>query len=319
MLVKKDSYKRNKKTGNIIKRQIVLVRCDDCGVEWETLYGHVKYRKLKKNLCKSCRSKFNLKSQTSLSERRWHKQDNKIDILCSFCKKNIKKYPSLVNKGNNFCDMGCRDRYTLKKYDILYMTFDENVDEVSYLFGLILGDGHLRKMDQKDTTRIDIAFNSKEIDMIRLAQKVMNKLEINFYEQYDKSCNCLHMGFVLPDNLLKRYNMLWKGSKFNANPYPVKKIINNINIVIGLINSDGYCRKRKEKIKSIRFTNTVKSIFNVFVECLDFYNISYKKSEVEGRIDKRTNNRSKNSFGVGIGVKGVEEIFSFKKYILKGQ
>ena len=104
MLIEKDNYKRNKKTGNIVKRQLVSVGCDDCGEEWETLYGYVKYRKLKKNLCRSCRSKLNLKSQTLLSERRWNKQDNKIDILCSFCGKNVKKYPSHINKrGNNFC------------------------------------------------------------------------------------------------------------------------------------------------------------------------------------------------------------------------
>ena len=250
MLIEKDSYKKNKKSGEIIKRQIVLVKCDDCGKKWESLYDYRKRKKLKKDLCKSCRSKFNLRSQASLSKRRWSKVDSKINVLCYFCKKNIKKYPSQINKkGNNFCDVKCRDNFVLKKYDILYDVFDKNPDEVAYLFGLILGDGHLRKMDQKNTTRIDIAFNSKETDMIELAKNIMSKLKLNFYSQIQKNCNCLHLGFVLPDNLLKKYNMLWEGSKFNANPYPIDEIINNINILVGLVNSDGHCRQRKGKIK----------------------------------------------------------------------
>jgi hypothetical protein len=320
MLVEKDSYKKNKKTGNIVKRQVVSVKCDSCGRVWESLYDNRKRKKIKEDLCKSCRSRFKLVSQESLSKRRWNNVDSKVEVICSFCEKSVRKYPSMIHKNrNNFCDKKCRDRYVLKKYDILYETFNNNIDEVAYLFGLVLGDGHLRKIDQKNTTRIDIAFNLKEVNMIELAKSIMEKLKIKFYPQIEKNSNCLHLGFVLPDDLLKKYNMLWEGSKFNANPNPIDEIINNINVIIGLVNSDGHCVKRKEKIKSIRFTNTVESIFNVFVKCLDFYNISYSTSEVEGRIDRRTGNKNKNSFRVGIGVKGVNEIFSMKKYALKGQ
>jgi len=317
MLIKKKSYKRNKKTGEIVKRQVVSVKCDDCMKEWETLYEYVKYRKLKKILCKSCRSKLNLKSQVSLSKRRWDKTDSKICIICSFCKKNIKKYPSLINKKNNFCNMRCRDQYVLKKYDILYDTFKKNIDEVSYLFGLILGDGHLRKRDQKNTTRVNISFNSKEVDMIELAKNIMNKLEINFYDQRDKSCNCLNIGFVLPDNLLKKYDMLWEGSKFNSNPFPTKKIINNINTVVGLINSDGCCKTRKGIIRNITFSNVTKSVYDAFIRCMDFHKISHTDGISKGRLDKRTGNKSKDAFWTYIGVKGISTIFKLKKYILK--
>ena len=319
MIIKKDSYKRNKKTGNIIQKQVVSVKCDRCGKIWESLFGNRKRKKLKKDLCKSCRSKFNLIFQESLSKRRWNNIDVRRSISCSFCGKNIKKYPSFINEKNNFCDMECRDSYVLKKYDILYDSFEKNIDEVAYLFGLILGDGHLRKINQKYTTRIDISFNSKEVNMIKLAKTVMEKIKIDYYEQIDKNSNCLHLGFILPDKLLERYGMLWKGSKFKANPYPIKNIINNINTAIGLINSDGHCAKRKEKIKYIRFNNVTKSIVEVFMECLSFHDIFYSNSIYKGRIDARTGNKNKDSFFVGIGVKGVEKMFNIKKYDLKGQ
>ena len=319
MLIEKDNYRRNKKTGEIIKRQVVSVRCDDCGKEWDSLFSNRKRKKLNEDLCKSCRSKYNLKNQDSLSKRRWSGCVDKISLNCSFCGKKIMKYPSLINDINNFCDMECRDGYVLKKYDILYDTFNKNPDEVAYLFGLILGDGNLRKLNQKNTTRIDIAFNKKEKDMIKLAKDIMSKLNIDFYSQIENKSNCVHLGFVLPDKLLKKYGMFWIGDKFDAAPSPEDVVVENINMAIGLINSDGHCRKRCGEIKCIVFNNTVESIFKSFVNCLDFNNVSYNRYLSSGRIDYRTGNKSRDSFCARINLESVNKIFKLKKYDLKGE
>jgi len=261
-----------------------------------------------------------LRSQESLSKRRWSDEDSKINIVCSFCDNNIKKYPSFIGKKNNFCDMECRDKYVLKKYDALYDTFENNIDEVAYLFGLMLGDGHLRKMDQKNTTRVDISFNTKEKDMIKLAKNVMSKLEINFYSQIQKNCNCLHLGFILPDNLLKKYDMLWIGSKFHANPYPVERIMENINFVAGLINSDGWCGHfhSRKNLKRIVFCNTVRSIVDSLESSLGKNKIDYRCYHRDGVIDKRTKKKNKEQWVVSINKKEtISKLINECSYNLK--
>lgn len=320
MLIEKDSYKRNKKSGEIVKRQIVSLECDDCGKEWDSLFDYRKRKKLKKDLCKSCRSKFNLISQEPLNKRRWSNVDSRINVVCSFCEKNIKKFPSHIHKnGNNFCGVKCRDKHILSKYDILYDTFEKNVDEVAYLFGLILGDGHLKKT-QKYTTRVDIAFNSKEVKMIELAQDIMSKLKISFYPQLQKNCNCIHLGFVLPDNLLEKYRMLWNGSKFNAQPEPNGIIMDNINFIAGLINSDGWCGNilNRKNLKKITFCNTVLSIVESFKQSLEKNRIDYKCYHRDGVVDKRTKKKNREQWMISIHRKmAIEKLIGECFYNLK--
>lgn len=284
MIVPSGSYKINKKTGDIIKRQVVKVKCDECSNVWESLYQTRKKRQLDKDYCKRCRYLLN-------SNLKYLGEVEKKRVACLNCK-NI--FHKKNGRDTKCCSLKCRDEYNSnKKYGHLFDTFKNNVNEAAYLFGLMLGDGHLRKVDQKNTTRVCIAFDVKHNDLIETFKEVVRVLEIDYFVEPKIHKNCQVIGFVLPDKLLERYEILYNGAKYDNHPKPADEVINNINFAAGLINSDGWCGFSQKKYKTITFTNTVFSIVEALTECLNYNDVLHKEYEYKGYFDKRTNKRNK--------------------------
>ena len=320
MLIEKKIYRRNEKTGDIIKRQEVELKCDVCDRRWTTLYDYVKRkRKLNdiKDYCASCRAKRRELQKNKLNRRKV----KSIKVKCLKCYKKFLRSPSKVRK-NNFCSLRCRDEYNLNnKYGHLFDTFEKNINEVAYLFGLILGDGHLRKLDQKNTTRICIAFDVKYKDLIETFEKIARKLKINYFIEPKKHSNCQALGFVLPNKLLEKYGMLYGGAKYDNQPSPINDIVNNINFAVGLINSDGWCgyRDKKKKYRIIAFNNTVFSIVKCLDKSLKANNIIHCIYSYKGAMDKRTNSVGKDFWDIRIGnSKIIDKLIKKSDISMKG-
>jgi len=322
MLIEKATYRRNEKTGDIVKRQEVELQCDDCKKHWTTLYDYVK-RKRKLNdyedYCASCRAKHREKKKNKLNRRKVAH----IEVKCLGCDKEFFRCPSKVRK-NNFCSLKCRDEYNIvKKYGHLFDTFKSNPDEVAYLFGLILGDGHSRKVDQKNTTRICIAFDAKYNDLIEMFKIVAEVLEINYFIEPQKHRNCQVLGFVLPDKLLEIYGMRYDGAKYDNQPTPIDGVVNNINFAVGLINSDGWCgytpgRNSDKEFKKIGFCNTVFSIAETLKRSLECNGIEYRTYHRDGIFDKRTEKINKEQWVINISKKNsINKLNTKSSYNLK--
>jgi len=162
---------------------------------------------------------------------------------------------------------------------------------------LILGDGHQRK-NTKKTIRISIGFDIHHLKLIKTFCKVAKKLKINYFVEPKKWNSCQSIGFTLPDELLRKYNMFYYGAKFKAQPRPTDDIINNINFAVGLINSDGWCGYRKRRGKKIKariimFNNTVNSIVKALVQSLEKNDVIFCEHFYKGRRDERTGNTNK--------------------------
>jgi hypothetical protein len=148
---------------------------------------------------------------------------------------------------------------------------------VAYLIGLILGDGHI-KMVAKRSSRISIAFNSHDETALEIAKSILSQLQIDFFVEPKIRHNCLMLGFMLPNTLLRKHRMSFSGNKYKAQPRPVESVISNIHFATGLLNSDGCRYKQKNKSKKRRpttkdrftlaFCNTVDSIIVAMKNCL---------------------------------------------------
>jgi len=305
MIIDSEYYHRNEKTGDIIKRQKVLVKCDECGKEWETLYQNIKRRKIEKNLCSSCRNK-GPKVTKDPNGRNYRK--NKIS--CLWCK-NVFYSPSSSKR--KYCSVKCYEKHSIyKKYNHLFKYFKDNINEVAYLFGLILGDGHLRK-NTKETIRIFIAFHIKDKKIISVSKKIFKKLKIKFFVEPKYHRNCQSIGFVLPNKLLKNYGMLFWGNKHKAQPKIKANIYKNINFAAGLLNSDGYYQKNKNGNEVLGVNNTVESIIDSYKKCLYFNKVGYRYCVCKKKIDKRTGKIYKDSLIVTIGKKN--NILKFRNLV----
>lgn len=297
MIIEKSEYKRNK-NGEIVQSQEVVIKCDSCGEEWHSLYEYRKRKKHKEDLCLKCRSKIRFKK-------------GKIDkpsqiIKCDQCGKEFKKYNAQINE-KNYCSIKCRDDSWLKRYQQLYITFEQYPNEFAYLCGLILGDGCLKKQ-QKRTTKVIIAFDVKYPELLEYAVNILNLLQIPFHRNEKSYANCVPISFSLPDDLLQKYDMLWNGNKFDAQPKPIDKIVNNIYFLGGLINSDGNVGFRKEKetiYEFIRFVNTCKSIVDCYIQCINTNRFEYKLYSYDPIIHKKTGKLQKRSYIVMILKKDI--------------
>jgi len=313
MIIDNVEYKINKLTGKIIKRQKIKLKCDSCDNEWETLHANRLRKKRELDLCVKCKNRLNRKSKNKL---KW------LDLECYNCKKIFGRYCSLETENKNyFCSQNCSFEKKHKlKYGHLNLKFQENLDAAAYLFGIILGDGNQTSY-QKFTTKINIAFDVKYITLIDQCSNVLKNLNIKFSIEKRTYKNCRRINFSLPNDLLKKYGMLFSGNKFKCQPTPTKEIISNINFAMGLINSDGHTKfisNSKSNYNLIFFNNTVESIINSFEECLQFNSIEYKKYFTKGRLDTRTGNVTKDSIQILIGrKKSYSKIKEMSKYILK--
>lgn len=297
MIIQKDYYKRNAKTGDIVNRQRIWVKCDSCKKEWETQYACIKRSKLTNNLCASCRNK-----QNNIDR----KPQKRKKICCSYCQK---EFYSSVNsiKKQNCCSRDCSDKNYLKnKYGHLEKIFEENIDEVSYLFGVILGDGSLKKTEQKNTTRVTVAFDVFWPKLMDIFLNVCDKLQILYHIEPKTHSNCQHIGFVLTDSLLSKYQLDFVGDKYKAQPVISEEISSNINFAAGMINSDGSCvliHRGERTHENIRISGVTKTIIDSCSHCLTVNNISYRKYYYEGRVDKRTGNLNKGVNIIHLGQK----------------
>jgi ssDNA-binding Zn-finger/Zn-ribbon topoisomerase 1 len=315
MIVEK-KYKRNE-NGEISKREIVEIICDKCGKTWESKYSSRKNKILECDLCKNCRNK-RAWSKTANTK----KGHNKIDVVCKNCLKAYKKTPSSIISKNIFCSHKCKNDYALtKRYGHLEKSFEQSKNEVAYLSGLILGDGHLNKR-QKRTTNINISFDYTEKwrFLITEAKTILNNLQIKWTEDKNVRRNCKTINFILPDSILEKYMFLYFGDKFTAQPIPVKCITENINFASGLINADGQFVyfKNKNWSSSYRFSNTVKSIVQSLSLCLSYNKINHSVNEHKGRFDKRTGKTNKNYFVIYIGKEGTKLLEKISSFKLKG-
>lgn len=291
MIIEDKEYKRNI-FGEISKRQIVKIKCDICKKEWESLFEHRKRKKYKKDFCKNCRAKKNGSIRKKDKPSRY--------VTCNGCNKIFKRYSCQIKKVN-YCTKKCYDEQNIKKYKNLFKTFKNNKNELSYLCGLILGDGHLKKY-QKYTTKINISFDIKYQGLLNFAIDILNKLEIKHSVEPHTQSNCQRINFSLANNLLNRYGMLWSGNKHKINPKLPKKIVSNINFAAGLINSDGHVI-RKGRYESFRFTNTCIAIVKLYEKCLKNNKINFNTYSYQPKIDKRNGAMPKRNYIVVIGKK----------------
>ena len=308
MLVIKN-YRTNK-NGDIIGNERVETICDKCGKHWISSYISRKNKVVKEDLCRRCLALKSISEQKirpcELSKRYPRKIPPKIEITCLGCGTKKLKNPSQVHKVNNFCSVGCRDQYWVKtKYGHLEHVFEKNINEVAYLIGLIMGDGHIRNSG-KQTVRIGIAFDfsGKWNYLMEQAKNVLDKLQINWFEEQKSHHNCKMIGFVLSNYLLGKYGVFHYGDKFKTQPFPSETIYQNINYAAGLLNSDGYYRQY------YRFVNTVRSIVDSFSACLSLNGIKHTITECGGKLDQRTNNISKKQYLVYVigGKKMTEKL-----------
>lgn len=307
MLIEKD-YRRNR-NGDITKRTIVEIQCDKCGTRWESAWSNRKRKLVEQDLCARCRNK-----------RPWVKGET-FDITCSNCGK-VKNRPlSLLKDGPKFCSLSCRDEHNVKSnYGHLFESFKTNPNEAAYLFGLILGDGHLKK-HAKRTTRVSIAFdiNGKWGRLLHVAKNIFDKLRIQWFEEPRSHKNCQMIGFVLPDDLLAQYGMLFSGNKLSAQPSPSPDIITNINYAAGLLNSDGWYIKNDRR-ESYGFNNTVASIADSFSKCLSTNNIHHTRFEQAGRFDLRTQRTNKRQYQIDMATaKAIKQIHDMCIFPTKGK
>lgn len=229
--------------------------CDNCGSN------------LNKNKSKKCSHVFcNMKCRDEFRSK-------KIPTFqCDYCDEKIKKQKT----GKHiFCNTDCKVKFNLSKYNKLTASFNEHWNEAAYLFGLIMGDGHFKKSGE-GTTRISIAFNVHDTLGFDIADEILQILNINYFTENKTPNNCKTIGFILPNNLLSNYRLLFHGNKYKNQPKCPAEIYQNINFAIGLLNSDGCLYQRKNKA-TISFTNTVTSIVDDFEKCLLFNEVNYKK------------------------------------------
>ena len=316
MIIEHDGYKRNS-NGEISKRTIVKIKCDRCGRQWESKYEYRKKKRLNSDLCRNCRNKLAWSKSLHKKESR-----KKIDLVCENCNKIYKKNPSsVIGNKHNFCSHKCRaDKAIKEKYGHLLKTFEENPNEVSYLIGLILGDGYLRKRYWR-TTGITIAFDNslKWAELQDLAKAILSKLQINYNEGKVRK-NCKILTFILPDHILEKYDILYSGNKFDNQPSPALVIKKNVNYAAGLLNSDGQFVyfPNGNWSSSYRFCNTVRSIVDSFSQCLKYNNIVHSLSSYDGRVDRRTGNKNKAQFIIYIGKDNVRKLHDICNFKLKG-
>ncbi len=274
-MIMDNTYRRNEKTGCIVKRQRIEVKCDECGSVWDTLYSNYKRRKYDQDYCKSCRSRKNYhKYDFDLNKFRWSEEERKgsqITKKCLHCGTDFKFHKSSQPK---FCGQKCKDNYGYKqKYEHLNNSFMDHPNEVSYLAGVILGDGFSRKVDNKKASQILVACDTRQPRLTDVVISVLKLLEVSYYIEKGGS-NCELIYFMLPDDLLIEYGMFFSSPKFNSQPYPVDDVVQNINFAVGLINTDGHYHRRH---KILSFCNTVESIVNAFCKCLQHSSILFRK------------------------------------------
>jgi len=301
MIIDKPEYRKNSK-GDISRRQIVTVKCDICGKEWDTAYEHRQRKTLKDDRCSTCR-------RPPKGNACYFKRHKPVDIICSHCGKVFFKAKSQV-RSSIYCSRACYIQADLKRFEHLPKTFQEHPNELAYLCGLILGDGYLRSRG-KHTTQIIVAFDEKYPELIKLACDILEKLQIIHSLQPQVKAHCQVINFSLPSALLQRYGMLWNGDKYREQPKPIDDIVNNINLAAGLINSDGHVVLIRNKYENIGFTNTVKSIVQSLKQCLNYNDIQFSSYHYNLSPDKRTGKIYHSSYQIRIGRK--EEIAKLRR------
>lgn len=217
---------------------------------------------------------------------------------------------------NTHCSKQCEfDKKHLDRYKDVYTNFVNNIDEVSYLIGLILGDGHIRKREKR-TSDITISFNYNEKYLINQCKSVLKILSISFYECNQKLA--LAICFKLPQKLLKQYGIDFVSPKYDAQPSPNTAIRNNINFAIGLINSDGCHSKNGMNSHRYVFSNTVWSIFDSFIDCLTMNCVKYITYQSVKKPDLRTGKIYKTAFVASIGKrKEIDKLLKLSKFEVK--
>jgi hypothetical protein len=306
MLVENTAYHRNPNSNEIIKRQVVEVSCDQCNGRWMSVYDEIKKRRrlCKPDLCRSCRTR---------NRQPYEIVNHKHDQTCAFCRNSFKTYK------NEYCSQRCFYAYQSNSEAArLRKTFESNPDELAYLCGLILGDGHLYRSGAFNT-RIHLAFNARERHIQCIAAKVLRKLRIRFYRVRKEYANCQSWGFVVPDQILSTIQMLWHRDKHSAQPKPIEKIQSNANFVAGLINSDGCYTKIRNTHYRFSFRNTVHSIVESFAHCLSNHDIKYTRRVCLPKIDKRTGKLPKVAQEINIARNNqIEKLRSLCKFPMKG-
>jgi hypothetical protein len=233
--------------------------CDNCG----NALKKSKQKGCKHLFCDmKCRDKFRAKQIPTFQ--------------CDFCGNLVKKQKA----GNHvFCSIPCKTAFGLRKYDSLITNFQTNPNEAAYLFGLILGDGHLKKSGAC-TTRVSIAFNLSDTAGLTIAEQVMSILGIKYFIEPKTPNNCKTLGFILPNNLLQNYGLLYHGNKFGNQPKCPSNVKENINFAIGLLNSDGNLYEG-DRNKMISFNNTTESIVCDMKSCLSHNHIEFREYKHE--------------------------------------
>ena len=164
-----------------------------------------------------------------------------------------KQYNIKVSEFNNYKDLRLCNLTDLKEFTIVKTN---NYNE-SALFGFFLGDGYI-------SNKGNIKFGFSKRDKAKYLYELLKKLDIDF-TYTEKESNYYDTGYLYSFYIKdKIYPQLSKSEL-------VRKYISKYNltgILEGLINSDGHIRLDINNILRLNFTNTNKSIFDLYQLCL---------------------------------------------------
>jgi len=229
-------------------------------------------KKIKKDYCIGCRNRLGF---TGCKGKKSKHLINMVGRRCKRCKKLFKTYNYTKM---HFCSVRCVRKYQFsKKYDKLLNNFSKNIPHISYLVGIILGDGTIIGREANTTRRIMIYTDTRRKEVISSIEHCLYKLGIQHSFVKNRK-RCVAICFSIPNRLLVRMGITKQGKEAKYGLTIPKGIKKRVEFIIGLINSDGYYTLRgNTKRVQLSFSNNSPFIIGSLIDSLDDLKIRYYK------------------------------------------
>lgn len=152
-----------------------------------------------------------------------------------------------------------------------------NLELIGEVIGLFAGDGCFYHDKKRYTRRITFSFNKKEDKIIDYYRNSLTELTNKNPRLYiSKSIKTLDLQSKEFSEFILKY-LSWDSNKTKTVQIKNKEVFKNKQFVIGflrgLIDSDGYIRKKR---KEIYYGTISKKLLNDFLYCLNLFNFKYK-------------------------------------------
>lgn len=290
------AYDRNSKTGEIKASETLAIRCDRCPAEWSALCKH--YRRNKKisqeslDLCVACRNRAGMnglkgrgvRPELLEAKKRGVRSPSIKIVSCDFCGASFPRHENQIGAAV-FCGNRCRAEHgTLIRFNGFLEIYQRRDDEIAYLVGMILGDGSImHRVPTSSTARIQVSCDAAKTEVISQLEETLRGLSIPYGNSPNRE-SCRVISFSLPSSALPDLGLDFMGEKYLAQPTPAERYATNPNLIVGLINSDGYVADRLERgARIVRFASTVSSIFESAKNCLRENGVTFYEGWYEPR------------------------------------